>query len=195
MTIKELKNEIKRLEAENEDFRNYRKNIEGYAELEDKLYKMRNAYWKSSEEKRTQNGNWIREYKKEMLEKQKQNDIELSPELKDWYRNWGSGVDFGYNGTKIVWVSPKEDFVIITSKGGTAGQGTVMGTSGYYYSNTHHMLAYTKTRRRYTEGNSYDKNYDGRLTKELKQKMLDDIDTFIVWLKEKGWYIEEEVKV
>jgi|ERR1700723_3547791 len=186
-TIKSVKEEIACLEAQNEDLKNYRENIDGYSELVHKLWELRNEYQNSVSPKISQNNQWIRDYKKELIELQKERGIKISPEIEKWFYKWQSGVNFGYNDPKIVWISDDEKFVIITNKGGTAGQGTAMGTGGYYYSNTEHFLASTQ------HGSYLDNNHSmfkikGRLTKENKQKLIEYIPKFIIQLTEPKWW-------
>ena len=102
----------------------------------------------------------------------------MSETVQKWFDKYIRGIDWGYKEPKIVWVSPDERFAIITAPGSTAGTGTAMGTGGYYYAASTHWLTDIK------EGGTYggfryqgvdslkDMEFEGRLTKEIKAKMI-----------------------
>lgn len=186
-TIKSIKAEIIRLETENSQLKNYRDAISGYVELENKLAAMRKEYIEGIAPILQQNNIWIREYAKYIIEIQKQKQIVLSPKVNQWFTNWKRGVHFGYEDPKIVWISENEEYVIIAIKGGTAGQGTAMGTGGYYYSKTQHYIASLKVQRTYLDSNYYGQ-VNGRLTKEAKQKLIGLIEQLNQKIESKRWY-------
>lgn len=74
----------------------------------------------------------------------KQKVVGIPEDLQDWWKSYNSGIDWGYNGLKIRWISDDHRFVIITNPGSTAGTGTVMGSLAYYYAATDHWIADTQ---------------------------------------------------
>lgn len=177
-TQKEINQEIRNLENQIEDIRDIRKNRPEYAELEKRMEKIRREY---REETESQVDVWrsdIQALKKEIARKKEDNKIQLSDRVQQWFRKYLSGVDFGYKKPRIVWISEDERYVIVTNPGGTAGQGTAMGTGGYYYAGSDHWLT------EIIEGGTYIGRshggvdspkwltHGGRLTKEIKQKMI-----------------------
>jgi hypothetical protein len=87
--------------------------------------------------------------------------------LVNWLWKWKSGVDFGYYDPYIKWISPDEKYVIITTPGSTCGQGTVMGTGGYYYGSTSHYLVKVIEGAQWLDHkNSKIAEHNGRLSKE-----------------------------
>lgn len=173
-TQKAIKEKIKELEKSISDLRDYRKHIPKYCELEKKLADLKNRYWIKTYPKLDKISDEISSLKEELREMKKSRELKISPRLEQWLKDYNRGVDFGYGGIKIAWFSKDERFVIITNKGGTAGQGTAMGAGGYHYSPTDHWVIDTK------EGNSYHNTkqhfrIEGRLTKEKKQEMIDRI--------------------
>lgn len=178
-TQKEINEEIKALENQIEDTRNIRKHRPEIVELEKKIQEIRNAYW---EENQGLINCWqddIRALKQELQRKKSEKEIYLSEKVQKWFSNYLGGIDWGYKTPRIVWISPDERFVIITNPGGTAGQGTAMGTGGYYYASSSHWLTEV------VEGQAYMGNrtgvsgqsqkwleHEGRLTKEVKEKMI-----------------------
>lgn len=171
-TQKDIKQEIENLDNQIFQIKKYPSEI---IELEKKLYDMKNAHL---DEVRPQVNVWksdIEALKLELRKKKEENQIQLSERVEKWLSKYTSGVSFGYAEPKIVWISEDERFVIITSPGGTAGTGTAMGTGGYYYAASTHWLADTTNPARYIgdggKGNRW-MEHDGRLTKEVKEKMI-----------------------
>lgn len=177
-TQKEINQEIRNLENQIEDIRDIRKNRPEYAELEKRMEEIRREY---REETESQVDVWrsdIQALKKEITRKKEDNKIQLSDRVQQWFRKYKSGVNFGYTPPRIVWISEDEKYVIITSPGSIGGQGTAMGTGGYYYSGSEHWLT------EIIEGGTYTGSFsrgidspkwlthEGRLTKEIKQKMI-----------------------
>lgn len=127
--------------------------------------------------------------------RKKKEPLKISNRLAKWLREYSRGVDWGYGGLLIREIlDPEERFVIITNPGSTAGQGTPMGTHGYYYSKTMHWVADT-----FVEGSSWGshqqnleikgkyilsngrvmrKEVEGRLTKEKRQILLDAVEEY-----------------
>ena len=138
MTKKEIKEKINQLEVDIRKLRSY-ENIEGYKALCDKIQEMKDSYDKqiqsSWDNMYTELNDLKCEYKKPVKEK-----LFVPKHLQNWLYNWMRGVNFGYNDPYIKWISPDEKYVIITTPGGTAGQGTAMGSGSYYYSPTKQYL-------------------------------------------------------
>lgn len=178
MTQKELLAEIKRCEEKIIDLENYRKNIPGFAEAEKKLQNQKYDYLNSIENERLEIREWIRNYNRQISELKKKNELIIPDEIVKWFREYGSGVNFGYNGIKIVWISKDKRWVIITNKGGTAGTGTAMGTASYYYAVTEHWLACVDKGRYLDRPTNCFGRIEGRLTKELKNKLINSIPEF-----------------
>ena len=165
MSKRKIKENINRIKSEIKSLQSYN-NIEGYKELNDKLYKMKDEYNKKiyPELERMCNEMYILqdEYKKPVKEK-----LIVPKHLQDWFIYWGRGMDFGYSDPYIKWISDDEKYVIITCPGGTSGQGTAMGTSSYYYSQTQHYLIRTlEGAQMFDRIKSKIVQYEGRLTKE-----------------------------
>jgi hypothetical protein len=174
-TQKEIKLDIEKIESDIDDIENYRKHIPGYEEMEKKLQALRYKYM---EDIRNQVNVWksdVDALKKEIKNIKLDKELVPSDKISLWFRNYKGGVHWGYGGLKIAWISDDERFVILTHKGGTAGQGTAMGTGGYYYAPSNHWIADTSIatgHRGYgPSGNSFMET-EGRLTKELKEKMI-----------------------
>lgn len=178
-TQKEIKLEIETLEKQIDDIRDIRKQRPDIAALEDQVRAMKQAYIQEIESSVNCWRSDIQYLKKELENRKKDNEIYLSERVREWFRQYKRGIDWGYKEPRIVWVSPDERFVIITNPGGTAGTGTPMGTGGYYYASSSHWLTETK------EGYAYMGNrtgiagsaprwmeHEGRLTKEVKEKMI-----------------------
>jgi len=177
-TQKDINQEIRNLENQIEDTHDIRKNRPEYVELEKKMEKIRREY---REETDSQIDVWrsdIQALKKELARKKEDNKIQLSERVQQWFKKYLGGVSFGYKEPKIVWISEDEKYVIITSPGGTAGTGTAMGTSGYYYASSTHWLTeiieggtYMGTSHRGINSPKWFE-FDGRLTKEKKEEMI-----------------------
>lgn len=178
-TQKDINQEIKTLESQIDDIQNIRKHRPELVELEEKINKIKQNY---REEIETQVSVWnsdIYALKNELKKKKIEGQIQLSERVEKWFRNYKSGIGWGYKEPKIVWISEDERYVIITNPGGTAGTGTAMGTGGYYYASSTHWL--TETIEGYTYlGQSRGAagtapkwlEFDGRLTKEKKAEMI-----------------------
>ena len=166
MTKKEIKTKIDKIESEIRNIQSYN-NIEGYKKLYDQLYEMKNDYNKKiyPELQRmfAEAHDLKREYEKPAKEK-----LVVPKHIQDWFRSWRSGINFGYAGAFIKWISLDEKYVIITSPGGTSGQGTAMGSGGYYYSRTQHYLVKVIEGARYLDRGEGGRisQFEGRLTKE-----------------------------
>jgi hypothetical protein len=120
----------------------------------------------------------INELESEKQLKKLKNSIVIPPDVQDWFKQWGTGVDWGYGKPKIVWISPDYKYVIITIPGGTAGTGTAMGTGGYYYAPSSHLATETKGRHHsgYRDEVWKTSEIEGRLTNNIKQQLIDQIN-------------------
>lgn len=96
--------------------------------------------------------------------------LKVPDHIKKWLKEYSDGVNWGYGGLNIRWISKDEKWAIITNNGGTAGTGTAMGTGGYYYAEANHFLG--RITERGSMYNKYAEVEGGRLTKEVKAKML-----------------------
>lgn len=172
-TQKDINQEIKVLEAKIDDIQNIRKHSPELVELESKIRKIKDEYYEKNKVSISCLESDIQALKKELKNKKEGNGIILSERIKKWFREYQSGVQFGYKDPKIVWVSEDERFVIITSPGGIAGTGTAMGTGAYYYAASTHWLTEVIDGKKYRENASKWMEHEGRLTKEVKQKMIE----------------------
>jgi hypothetical protein len=176
-TQKQINEEIKAIEAQISDIRDVRKHHPELVELEKKVYEIKQKHYEESQSLINCWDSDIDALKKELKRKKEDNDIQLSERVEKWLRKYLSGVNFGYKEPRIVWISEDERYVIITSPGGTAGTGTVMGTGGYYYAASTHWLTETIEGVEFM-GNRAERapewlEHEGRLTKEVKQNMID----------------------
>lgn len=179
-TQKEINQEIKALEARIDDIQNIRKYRIEIVKLETRIREIKNEY---QEEIKTSVDCWgsdIQALKKELKNKKEDNKLQISERVKRWFSNYKSGIGWGYKEPTIVWISEDERFVIITDPGGTAGTGTPMGSGGYYYASSTHWLTETIEGSTYLGRSTMTSKaapkwleHEGRLTKEVKQKMID----------------------
>lgn len=177
-TQKEINDNIKDLENQIDDIRDYRKQRPDIAKLEEELSVLKNEYRKEISYSLKVLESDIEALKNELKRKKAEKEIYLSEKIQKWLRNYLSGVSFGYREPKIVWISKDERFSIITDPGGTAGTGTAMGTGGYYYAGTEHWLVETIEGGTYLGGPKL-MEHKGRLTKEVKEKMIEYTKTLI----------------
>lgn len=101
------------------------------------------------------------EYNKPVKEK-----LVVPNHIQSWLHNWMFGINFGKK-PYIKWISPDEKYVIITTPGGTAGTGTIMGASAYYYaSTTQYLVKIIENAGWHDRLHSQIAECEGRLTKE-----------------------------
>ena len=172
-TQKQIKKEIEDLKFQISDNRNYIKHIPGYMESYNQLEELKNQYFKNIQSKNNELSTKIKKLNEELVKEKKRKELKLSDRVNDWFGNYENGIDWGYGGLKIIWLSEDENWAIITCKGATAGGGTAMGTGGYYYSPSTHWIAdvrggYNALRNKFME-------IEGRLTKEKKKEMINYI--------------------
>lgn len=168
MSKKQIASKIKELEDKILDLKNISKNVPEYSELIKKADQLKEEYFKHNLPIIEQYRDQVYELKKELKKPVK--ELYISENLQEWFRNWKSGVDFGYKDPYIRWISPDEKYVVITCPGSTAGTGTAMGTSSYYYALTDHYLVEVKEGSRYIninrDGSGILGSFEGRLSKE-----------------------------
>lgn len=120
--------------------------------------------------------------KEELKNKKLSKRLQLSDYLLNWIKQYMIGVNWGYKDPYISWHSNDERFVILTNPGETAGQGTAMGTMGYYYAPTDHTVIDTKTPSNGLHSNKlgYEigARIEGRLTKENKKLLLEQLEKY-----------------
>lgn len=97
-------------------------------------------------------------------------EFKVPDHLQKWLKEYSQGVDWGHGGLKIRWISEDEKWCIITNGGGTAGQGTPMGTGGYYYAEASHFLGRTDYKGGFN--NRHGEIHGGKLTNEVKEKLI-----------------------
>jgi hypothetical protein len=177
-TLKAIQTDIKTLETQLDDIKDIRKHCPELVKLEEQIQKIKENY---REEINAQVNCWesdIQQLNKELKDKKEDNKLQLSEKVEKWFRHYKSGVSWGYKEPKIVWISPDERFAIITAPGSTAGQGTAMGTGGYYYASSTHWLTEIvengtySSMRRDGVASLKEMEFEGRLTKEIKAKMI-----------------------
>jgi hypothetical protein len=173
MTKKEIKIKIKELENKIKDLYSYPIHIPEYQNLIDRANQLKFKYLEKINPVREQYYSEIYQLKQE-LQKSKKKELIISENLKNWFHNWQRGVDFGYKDPYIRWISPNEKYVIITSPGGTAGQGTAMGSGNYYYAQTNHYLVKVIEGATWLDHhvNSTLAEHTGRLTKEIMDNWM-----------------------
>jgi len=136
-TLAGLKQVLADLENDKSEF--YGKTIlKPVNELRQKLNNQNRKFMEAYDEK-------IRAVKLEIKAKQlelKQKKTKY-PEIEKWLdRVYGGGVNWGYGGLKLRYVDPNNMFIIVTNKGTKAGQGTAMGTAGYYYATAENFVVF-----------------------------------------------------
>lgn len=172
MTQTEIKKRIKETEALLAVLRGYPTDTY-YKELKRKVREHEERWWKKNEAKREELQSQVRLLKDELRAAKESNEIKIPDYIKAWLKEYHYGVDWGHGGLKIRWISEDEKWAIITNGGGTAGQGTAMGTGGYYYANCSHFLGCIE------HSGSMDNRYaeieGGRLTQERKAALIASI--------------------
>ena len=181
---KELKKEIQSLGDELRELRGslYKdKAYIKYSEMADKRLKKLREKIEPEEEKLNEK---LIKLRKELEDKRLSGKLQLSEKLTQWLRQYMSGIDWGYKNPVVVWHSDDERFVILTHPGGTTGQGTVMGSGGYYYSPSDHTMIDTEldsggrlsseNKLGYKIGNYV----EGRLTKIKKQELFNMLEKY-----------------
>lgn len=108
---------------------------------------------------------------KESLEKTKRKELEIPEKIENWFREYISGVDFGYGGIKIIYVSPKQRYVIVTNTGAMASTGSFWNPS--YHQSSHWFVEVGS--QQYRNSLNRVEKIEGRLTKEKKQEMIKKI--------------------
>jgi hypothetical protein len=99
--------------------------------------------------------------------------FQYSIPLLSWFNRWGRGIDWGQGGVRLRWVSPNQNWVIITAGGGTAGQGTPMGTGAYYYAAaTHYLYRVVDGATHMNSTSKYQFSFEGRLLKATKEEWI-----------------------
>lgn len=181
MSLKELQEKIKNLKS---DMINSDKFYSQFSDYVDAKKKLKIAEDHLYAVKRAHHGDWSKrsdELYKEMeelntrlLDIKKSKDLVIPDNVEQWLRGHYHGVDWGW-GLKIVWLSEDTRWAIITNKGGIAGQGTPMGSAGYYYARTEHWISPTFINIMGYNSDLMFHRVEGKLTKEIKQKMIDAI--------------------
>ena len=91
-------------------------------DLYDAYIKARNDHCNSLKPKKDSLQNYIYECRGKITEIRNNNKpFELTQDLKNWLRQYQSGVNFGYGGLKFAYIHPSNQYAIITNPGGTAG--------------------------------------------------------------------------
>lgn len=169
MTQTEIKKRIKETEAELQKLRGHPTDAE-YLELKRKVVEYQNKWWLKNKEKRDELQNQVYLLKDELRAAKEAREIEVPEHIQDWLKEYHRGVDWGYGGLKIRWISEDEKWAIITNGGTTAGTGTAMGVGAYYYANCSHFLGCIE----HSGGmeNRYGEIDGGRLTQERKEALI-----------------------
>lgn len=178
-TIKFWKDEMAVAEKTIEEISAFPKEVQ---ELFNKAYAARDNYYKSVRQKREETNNYINHCKKRIEQIKEAKELDIPSEVEKWFRQYISGVDWGYKDPKIIHVSSDNQFIIVKHSGSTAGTGTAMGTGSYYYAKTHHWIAQVNASKYIDWGNSQKNeacSHYGRLTKVHKELMLQYIDECI----------------
>lgn len=173
--INKIGEEIRNLHRAHYEDKEYMKLIRKAEKLKEKIEKKNEPKIQELYEER----NKLRD---ELENKKLSKKIQLSSYLLGWLRQYMVGIDWGYKNPFVAWHSEDERFVILTHPGHTTGQGTAMGSGGYYYSPTDHYLIDTKISTDGLQGHKMGYkigNYiEGRLTKAKKQELLDRLEEY-----------------
>lgn len=179
-TQKVIKAEIDALEAEISNKQDYRKNCPKIVELEKEIRQIKEKYFEDNQLTINCWENDLQVLKVELKKKKAEKALFIPEKLEKWFQTYILGIDWGYGGIKIVWISPDERFVILTNTGSTGGQGTVMGANSYYYSNSEHYLIDTLIAEKFRKNNNGKlKEHTGRLTKDIKLEMIKLAETTV----------------
>jgi hypothetical protein len=177
MTQKEIVLQIKDLEKERQELHQAYHTDEKLKTLRQQILDRKEEIASLNKDKLDDIATSIIVLRSDLVAIRKKTKIEIPEQLEKWWKSYSSGVDFGYTGLKIRWISDDKRFVIITNPGGTSGTGTAMGSMGYYYAETDHWFADT-TKGGYLsrENNVFGRVEGGRLTKARKQVMFDQMN-------------------
>lgn len=176
-TISFLKNEIELGESK---IRNLQKLPDSVTKLYDKYIEAKKEYEYSIKKDIDKVREYICECRDKMRVIKAKKNITLPTEIQLWFENYKNGIDWGYGIPRIVYISKSNEYVIISLPGGTAGTGTPMGTGGYYYAKAVHWVAKVDlSKNHYGFLNNKSMEVYGRLTKKLKDLMIQFIDECI----------------
>jgi hypothetical protein len=157
MTKQQIQEEIRKLKDEIKDI---------YQRAED----VRRNFVKENEITIQQKREKIAELEKS-IEPKKRKELEIPENIQEWFRQYTSGINWGYGGIKIVYVSPKQKYVIFSNKG-------AMGSTGSFwrpeYFPSKHWIVNTEVKRGFGLGDRI-MEFEGRLTKEKRQEMINYI--------------------
>lgn len=177
MTLKEIKEEIKRLENSRKMLFVYPKEI---VELKQKLYLMQNEHREKALEKAKPIDEDIKHLEMHLRDKKQSAKAMSAPiEVQNWLNNsYGIGVDFGYGRKDISWLSPDKEWAIVSiggtmfwsgigyqSYGRANHRGVRVGTSYHSITGIHRNGKFVSTQ-----------EYEGRLTKEVREKIIAEIN-------------------
>lgn len=168
MTQKEIKARLKKIEELRKN--TWRCNDPKYLALINEANKIKSEWEKSQGSVRADLETERKCLESDLRALKEKNELEVPDHLKKWLKEYSQGVDWGYGGLKIRWISDDEKWCIITNGGGTAGQGTPMGTGGYYYAEASHFLGRTDYKGGFS--NRHGEIRGGRLTNEVKKKLI-----------------------
>lgn len=183
-TQQELKDKINKIGEEIRSLQAAHWNDQEYKELIKKAAQVREQIEKRTEKEIGKLYSEKQKLEKELKERKLSKKIQLSVYLSDWLQQYMRGINWGYKLPLITWHSEDERFVILTHPGQTSGTGTVMGSMGYYYSPSDHILIDTKRDDRETSygkgklGFKIGDRVEGRLTKEKKQMLLNQLEKY-----------------
>ncbi len=166
--ITELQKEI--IDIRGEMFKN-----KELKELQKKIHFIKEEY----DEKAKQCYERIYKLKEELRKTKEKKLIKIPEYLRDWLVEYQKGVDFGSGELKIVWFSEDGRFVILTRPGfvGWAARGEQS------YAKAEHWAVDTESSKSYLEkyrmkGKKLELKFEGRLTKEKKQQLLNEIEQY-----------------
>jgi len=176
LTQADILKQIKTLEREISDTKKKLNEDVRLRKLRVKAEAIKDSYFTVIEVKRDKIIALKRALKEEKLKK----ELKIPDCLSSWLFEYKRGVDWGYGGLVIVWISDDGRYVIVTNKGTVTGTGTAMGSGGYYYAKAEHWAVDTKCMVTYHAHSSKiaDLVVKGRLTKAKKQQLLDAIDEY-----------------
>ena len=171
MTQKQIKKEIDILKKSIPNVYN----DETYIKMEQELNKYKNKFNKDNLKKKNSIFILIKDYENQLEELKIKNSLTIPESINKWFNDYKSGVDFGYKGIKIVWISDDNKWVII-SQGGTT---YISDRTGPKYGCSEHWLAKANGGR-WSDGNSFCSidgrwtrgSIEGRLTKEKKNNLI-----------------------
>lgn len=181
-TLSGLESLLKELKKDEAAFR--------YKEVTKPIEDFRRSIWQKNKVFLDKYDEKIHAVEQEIRLKKKELQNKRPPEfiiMERWVKGkYSSGVNWGYGGISLKYIDPEFKYIIATSKGGTAGTGTAMGTGGYYYATAEHFVTFPQfgtwreSRLPHYEGRSSNQMFseEGKLTNEVRNRMIEKAEAY-----------------